>query len=277
MNLRGAGVLLTGATGGIGTEIASMLAARGAEVLLSARNEERLNELHGRLRARGHAVTTVVADVTSDAGRQRIVAAARAMPSGIRVLINNAGINEFGRFDEQTPARLESVLTTNALAPMLLTRALLPALREQAEAAIVNVGSIVGSIGLPGQVAYCASKFALHGFGEALRRELQGSGIDVLYVAPRSTDTDMNDTFARAVNEEMGVATDDTAKVAACLIRTLERQQRERFIGWPERLFVKLNALFPRLVDKSMRKQTKLLDRHVPSADGLPISNGVKQ
>lgn len=277
MNLRGTGILLTGATGGIGAETASRLAEHGARLLLSARNQRRLDTLAERLRAAGHDAAAVAADVTTADGRARIVAAARAFPGGVGVLINNAGTNAFGRFEDQATARLEALMTTNALAPMLLTHALLPILREHPAAAVLNVGSVVGSIGLPGQAAYCSSKFALHGFTEALRREWRGSGIDVLYVAPRSTDTDMNDAVAREFNARTGTATDDAASVAARLVRTLERSRRERFIGWPERLFVKLNALLPGLVDRGTRKQATLLNRAVAPQGELPLSNGVKR
>jgi short-subunit dehydrogenase len=269
-------VLLTGATGGIGLQTATLLAVRGANLLLTARDEKRLNRLRDTLREFGSRVETVAADIATAEGRQRVTAAAHTYPGGIDVLINNAGVNRFDLLDRQSDRDLEAVVNTNLLAPMLLTQKLLPLLRQREKAIVVNVGSIVGSIGMPGQVAYCSSKFGLHGFSEALRRELQGSSVKVLYIAPRSTDTDMNDRVMREVNELTGVRTDDSAAVARHIAEAITDTKRERFIGWPERLFVKINALLPGLVDRSLRKQARLLDRAPGDNQPHTISHGVK-
>ena len=269
-------VLLTGATGGIGLQTATLLATRGANLLLTARDERRLSGLRDTLREFGSRVETVAADIATAEGRQRVTAAAQAYSGGIDVLINNAGVNRFDLLDRLSDRDLETIVNTNLLAPMLLTQTLLPLLRQRAKAIVLNVGSIVGSIGMPGQVAYCSSKFGLHGFSEALRRELQGSSVSVLYVAPRSTDTDMNDLLMREMNELTGVRTDDSTAVARQIVGAITDNKRERFIGWPERLFVKINALLPGLVDRSLRKQVRLLDRAQADNEPHAISHGVK-
>ena len=269
-------VLLTGATGGIGLQTATLLATRGVNLLLTARDETRLKRLRDTLQAFGSRVETVAADIATADGRQQVATAAGAYPGGINVLVNNAGVNRFDRLDRQSDQDLEAVVITNLLAPMLLTRKLLPMLRQRQKAVVLNVGSIVGSIGMPGQVAYCSSKFGMHGFSEALRRELQGSSVKVLYVAPRSTDTDMNDALMREMNEQTGVRTDDSAAVARHIVNAITGTKRERFIGWPERLFVKINALLPGLVDRSLQKQARLLGRAPTDNEPHAISHGVK-
>ena len=269
-------VLLTGATGGIGLQTATLLATRGVNLLLTARDETRLKRLRDTLQAFGSRVETVAADIATADGRQQVATAAGAYPGGIDVLVNNAGVNRFDLLDRQSDQDLEAVVITNLLAPMLLTRKLLPMLRERQKAVVLNVGSIVGSIGMPGQVAYCSSKFGMHGFSEALRRELQGSSVKVLYVAPRSTDTDMNDALMREMNEQTGVRTDDSAAVARHIVNAITGTKRERFIGWPERLFVKINALLPGLVDRSLQKQARLLGRAPADNEPHAISHGVK-
>jgi len=276
MKGRDMNVLLTGATGGIGLQTATLLATRGANLLLVGRNEGRLNGLRERLREYGTRVELVAADLATAAGRQHLVAAAQQFPGGINVLINNAGVNRFNLFDKQASHDLEAVVNVNLLAPMLLTQRLLPLLKQQQNAVVLNVGSIVGSIGLPGQVAYCSSKFGMHGFSEALRRELQGSSVRIVYVAPRSTDTEMNDPLLREINELTGVSTDDTSVVARQIVDAITGRKRERFIGWPERLFVKINALLPGLVDRSVRKQAQLLDRSERGNEPTAFSHGVK-
>jgi short-subunit dehydrogenase len=276
MKSREMNVLLTGATGGIGTQTASLLATRGANLLLVARDECRLNMLRERLSQFGVRVRVTAGDLVTEDGRRRVSVAAHEYPGGINVLVNNAGINRFELFERQSDQDLEAVVTTNLLAPMLLTHRLLPQLQRQQHAVVLNVGSIVGSIGLPGQVAYCSSKFGMHGFSEALRRELTGSSIRVVYVAPRSTDTKMNDAFLREINELTGTRTDDTSIVARHIADAIAGTGRERFIGWPERLFVKVNAFLPGFVDRSLKKQRRLLTNSQYDDKSPAISHGVK-
>jgi short-subunit dehydrogenase len=183
------------------------------------------------------------------------------------LLINNAGAGDFGWLEGQNDATLERIVETNVLAPMQLTRRLLPELARRDAAWIVNVGSIMGYLGYPGQAAYCASKFALRGFSEALRRELADGPVRVLYLAPRATRTAMNGAGLCALNAELGVALDEPAIVARELIELLRRPARERLLGMPERLFARLNQLVPGLVDRALRRQLPAIRRHVAKGD----------
>ncbi len=269
-------VILTGATGGIGRDIARELAANGARLLLVGRNSERLADLERELRLNGTDVGHVAADIGKYEGIARVAKAAKAMSGGpANVLVNNAGVNEFGVFAAQKAVDIAAIMTTNVVAPMLLTRALLPMLEEQNEAIVMNVGSILGSIGLPGQVAYSASKFGLHGFSESLRRETQGTSVSVLYVAPRATNTEMNSAAMRDFNKATGTASDEPGDVARRVVAALGAGREERFIGWPERLFVKLNALLPSLVDRSMRKPAQLVNDGGAASNPLTVPDGV--
>lgn len=276
MNTADMKVLLTGATGGIGSALARELAAAGASLLLTARNGERLFRLRDELVATGASVDTVIADLGTTEGLLAVADAAAGFEGGVNALVNNAGINSFGRFDQQTADSLDDLVRTNVLAPMQLTRFMLPLLERQAAAQIVNVGSILGSIGLPGQVAYSSCKFAMHGFTESLRRELGSTSIRVVYVAPRATDTAMNDEAQRAVNDQTGTATDSPEEVAKLILRSMQDGNRERFIGWPERLFVKINALLPGVVDNAVSKQASLLSRASSGDHPITRLDGVK-
>lgn len=270
-------VLITGATGGIGSALARELAAAGASLLLTARNSERLLRLHDELAATDATVETVVADLGTTEGLLRVADAAGCFEGGVNVLVNNAGINNFGRFEEQTADSLNDLVLTNVLAPMQLTRFMLPQLKRRPMAQIVNVGSILGSIGLPGQVAYSSCKFAMHGFSEALRRELGSTPIRVVYVAPRATDTAMNDAAQRAMNEQTGTATDSPETVARLILQSMQGGKHERFVGWPERLFVKINALLPGVVDNAVSKQASLLSSASSGDQAITDLDGVKQ
>jgi len=269
MNVAGRRVLLTGATGGIGAVLAAQLVAAGAHVLLSARNASRLDTLAGRLRevareaGQSLVILTEAGDLTDATARERLDRRARGFNGGVDVLVNNAGVNSLVRFDDQSPAAIEALVQTNLVAPMLLTRALLPHLLNLPDARILNVGSVLGSIGMPGQTVYSTTKFALHGFTEALRRECAGSGVEVLYLAPRATRTAMNGVAACRMNEELGVAMDPPERVARQAMALLTGSRRERYMGWPERLFVKLNGIAPRLVDGALRKQRPVVEEYL--------------
>jgi len=260
MDARGKQVLLTGATGGIGQAIAVELDRAGACLTLVGRRAEKLQELAGRLQGT-HACLT--ADLDDPAQRETIVGHGRRR--GLDILVNAVGVMDFGLFDAQDPALVERAVQTNLLSPMLLCQALIPVLSSRREAAIVNIGSIFGSIGHPGFTAYCASKFGLRGFTEALQRELADSRVQVSYLAPRATRTDLNSTAVTALNLALGNATDEPERVAAELMKLLGEPRRQRFMGWPEGLFVRLNGLFPGVVHNALVKKLHIIRHHAKS------------
>jgi short-subunit dehydrogenase len=271
MRLAQAAVLVTGATGGIGSAIARRLHERGASLLLAGRDRSRLDALERELDFR---VATVAADLATAQGRERVVERVGGLAGGLDILVNVAGINRFGWLERQTAADVEQIMLTNAVAPILLCQALIPSMRRQQDARIVNVGSILGSIGLPGNAVYSASKFALRGFSEALRRELADTAIRVHYVAPRATRTAFNDATVRAVNDELGVASDAPEVVAEAVEDVLFHGRSEKYLGWPEKLFVRLNSILPRLVDRALARQLPVVERHVDAPCVLPIKRG---
>jgi short-subunit dehydrogenase len=276
MKLTDARIVLTGAAGGIGSAAARCLAQAGAKLVLTDLKSEPLVRLAATL-APGTVLATVPADVAGDAGRAALAMAAREHRAN--VLINAAGVNPFGMFVEQTTDEIGKALAINAVAPLLLCRALLPLLLEQPSAHIVNVGSTFGSLGFPGFAAYSASKFAVRGFSEALRRELADTGVRVHYVAPRATKTALATDRVRAMNVELRVGMDSPQAVAAAIARALSDERRELLLGLPERFAARLNGLFPALVDASLRRQLPIVRRHAsassaaePPASSTPLT-----
>ena len=267
--------LLTGATGGIGRVLAAELHRRGATLLLVGRTEDALHPLARSLEPRSERVGTHAADLATESGRADV--ARHAVEWGCNVLVNNAGLSEFALVDQQTDAGLERMFAVNVLAPMQLTRALLPHLSSLPEAAVLNVGSVFGSLAYPGFAAYSASKFALRGYTEALRRELADTRVRVHYLAPRATRTGMNAVAVERMNAELGVAMDPPDLVARAACDMLEQGRREAVLGWPEKAFVRINALLPRVVDGSLRRQLAVIRRHARSAEAAhftPIAGG---
>jgi short-subunit dehydrogenase len=266
MKLADRSVLLTGASGGIGAATARALVARGARVLLVARDGKRLAKLAETLAAgaREGQVAAFAADLATATGRTQL----RDLATGRRidVLINNAGMPCFGALGETDDATIAEVIGTNLVAPVALTRALLPHLSAQPRATILNVGSTLGRLALPGFSVYSASKFGLRGFTEALRREFAGSRVDVLYLSPRSTKTPFNDERVAAFNRATGTREDPPEAVAAAIVRMLERGTAERQLGFPERFAVRVNGLVPRWLDGAFAKHRALLARPAPIA-----------
>jgi short-subunit dehydrogenase len=255
MNISGQRILITGAGGGIGSQIALALAAKGAELVLVDRNSEKLEQLKQEAQTLGGKVHLVSFDLAAPGAAQALAEQALAATGSIDVLVNCAGIASFGLFSDETPEGIETLWRINVIVPMQLTRALLPQMLARGSGRIVNIGSIFGSIAFAYFSAYSASKFAMRGFSEALRRELEGSGVGVTYVAPRYTKTPLNDGAVSRMAQAIGMNSDEPATVAQHVIRAIEKDSKDYYIGWPECLFVRINALLPRLVDIALRKQ----------------------
>jgi len=258
MKLQNKTVLLTGASGGIGRTVANTLARQGAHLLLVGRRTDSLNTLLEELPGQHRAIT---ADIASDEGRQ-LIATHCQESGGIDLLINLAGTLDFSFFEFQSDATIEQIITTNLLSPMLLTRRLIPLLKTREEAAIINVGSTFGSIGHPGFASYCASKFGLRGFSEALCRELADTPIKVFYLAPRATDTSLNSTAVNDLNQALGNKTDSPQRVADALVELVTSNRQQHYMGWPEKLFVRINALFPGIVHSALVKKIPVIRKY---------------
>lgn len=271
-------VLLTGATGGIGQACAQALLRQGASVMLVGRSAATLHALRNRLAESAEStaagavpaaqrLATATADLTQPGAVTALAATAGAWQCNL--VVHAAGAPAFGALTTLDAAALSQSLGVNLQAPMALTQALLPGLLAQPRAQVVFVGSALGRIGLPGFSAYSAAKFGLHGFAEALRRELADTGVRVQYLGPRSTDTGFNDAGVQAYNRATGTACDPPARVADALLALIASEAAERHIGWPERLAVRLNGLAPEWLDGSFGGHRRALAAS-PSHPPLP-------
>ncbi|CCQ09250.1 Oxidoreductase, short-chain dehydrogenase/reductase family [Pseudoalteromonas luteoviolacea B = ATCC 29581] len=245
--------VLTGATGGIGSAIAQQLAKAGWTLLLVGRNESMLSALRDEL---GPKHQFLVEDLRDEKAILAIASCAQQM-GGADLLVNNAGVNQMLPFEHTPTDTIESQISINLIAPMRLTHSLLSQLKQQ-RGTVVNVGSAFGAIGYPMQSIYCASKFGLRGFSEALSRELDGE-VQVKYFAPRATDTSINGDRIRQLNSALGNAMDKPQYVADEFMKLLGSTSRRRAVGFPEKLFARLNGVFPELVDSALIKQLKVI------------------
>lgn len=260
--------IITGASGGLGTAFARALAPHAATLVLTGRRAPALVSLGAELAAlHPHLeVRSVACDLLDPAGRQALFEAAAEASAPVDLLINNAGINDFHAFESQADATLERLVAVNLLAPMQLAHDLLPLLRRAPRAQIVNVGSVLGYIGYPGYAVYCATKFGLRGWSEALRRELADTSIAVRYFAPRAVSTPLTTLAMAALNVAVGNREDPPERVAQALLRFLTGSSAECRLGFPERLYAWINRVAPALNERALRAQLPIIRRYLAPA-----------
>jgi NAD(P)-dependent dehydrogenase (short-subunit alcohol dehydrogenase family) len=179
--------LVTGASSGIGAATARVLAAEGYRVALLARRRDRLDALSEELEGSGHLV--LPCDLTDAAAIASSFEALGGAFEGLDLLVNNAGMGYRARVEEFEPALLDQLFASNVRGLLLACQGALPLLRKGSRPVVVNISSVVGRRGVPGQAAYCASKASVTSIGESLRVEWAGEGIAVCTLSPGLTAT----------------------------------------------------------------------------------------
>jgi len=252
--LSGKNVLLTGGSRGLGPYIAEALARRGGNLALVARFQSGLDEAASAMRLLGVRAVAVVADLGSEAGRREAVRLAVGALGEIDVLVNNAGIEAEGAFLRVPWGELRTAIEVNLVAPLELTRLVLPGMVERGSGHVVNISSLGGKAGTPYDAVYCGTKAALAHWARGLRLELAGTGVRVSTIFPGYvTDAGM---FARfKVKAPWAVGSCTPAQVTRAVLRALERGRKEQIVNSrPMRPLLALAELFPGVVDPIMRR-----------------------
>ena len=182
--LQGATALLTGGSQGIGPFIARALAVHGVNLALAARSAAALDEVARDVATLGVRCVAVPADLTRAADRERLVDEVERVLGPVDILVNNAGVEHGGRFATRSPSEIVQLVETNVTAPMLLARRVVPGMLARRRGHIVNVASLAGKVGYPYAAVYGATKAALIAWGNAMRVELEGTGVGVTTVSP---------------------------------------------------------------------------------------------
>jgi short-subunit dehydrogenase len=259
--LRGARILITGASSGIGRCLAEQAARAGARLALTARSADKLRDLAGSLTALGAEALAVPGDITNAEDRRNIVTTAVEHFDGLDVLINNAGVGSWCHFAESSEDILRRIMEVNFFAPAELIRLAIPVLRKGRNPAIVNVASMCGRRGMPAWSEYSASKFALCGLTESLRGEMVRFGIDVLLVVPGVTRSELWDHLLRhtgryQLDVHKGMPPE---MVAAGIVNGLKKNRTETVLGRDALWILRINRFLPRLVDALLARKIRRL------------------
>lgn len=250
--LRGTTAVITGATSGIGRETALGFARAGAHVVVAGRRKERLRELVSEIEAKGGEALAVPTDVADQAQVDRLIEQAVARFGRIDTLVNNAGVGIAARFSEMALEDFRRVMEVNFWGAVYACKAVVPQMRAQSSGGvIINVSSILGKRGMPFETAYCASKFALAGFSEALRTEVMSDRIDVSTIFPGAVETEIFETSANQTGMEMPsyLPKFPAREMARIIVQDARFPQPEIVMALDAQVINLFNKLAPGLMD----------------------------
>ncbi|MEZ6134148.1 MAG: SDR family NAD(P)-dependent oxidoreductase [Pirellulaceae bacterium] len=245
-------IILTGASSGIGWYLASELVKAGAFVVIAGRRADRLQQLRLAFGNPQKRLIAVSGDVADPEHRQHLISTSVTQLGGIDLVINNAGVGAVGHFETATPERLRHIFEVDFFAAAELTRLALPHLKRGNQPAVCLVNSVLGHRAVPNKSEYCAAKFALRGWSEALRLELRPAHIDVVAVSPSTTKSEFFDSLVESAtgskNPSLGIQS--AQSVARSVMRALRRRTRDSILTPGGNALVWLSRLAPRLTDQ---------------------------
>src|SRR5260221_7637957 len=248
-------VAVTGASKGIGAELARQLAAKGAKLVLAARNEKELEAVAEDCRKAGASVVVVKADVALERDCQAIVAGAVLAFGKLDTLVNNAGMSMWARFEDiEDMSILERIMQVNYMGSVYCSRHALPHLRET-RGRIVGIASLAGLVGVPTRTGYSASKHAMRGFFDSLRIELEDEGVTVTMIYPGFVATGIRENATGADGkpakiDPVGKSEAMSVEECTCIIlRAIEQRQREEIMTLKGKLGQWPKFIAPGMID----------------------------
>lgn len=254
--LKGAVVVLTGASSGIGRAAALLFAQRGARLVLAARDPDSLEEVAQECReSHGTDAVSVVTDVRDEASVDALAQVAVERFGRIDVWVNDAAVYMMGALDECPTQAIKDLFETNILGMLYGLRAAMAAFRRTGRGVLINVGSVAGKVSYAKAGPYCASKHAVHAMTEALRQEIRGTDIHACLVVPATVDTPLFQHAANYTGREILAMRPiyPATRVAEAIVSLAERPRREAVIGSAPRMMTLMDRLLPWLFERVIR------------------------
>lgn len=249
-------VIVTGGTEGIGKALVNTLISLGAKVATCGRNQDKLYQL--QIQNTGKALHTLVADVSNYENCQNLINSTVQTYGGIDILINNAGLTMRSLLEDTDVAVIRKVMEVNFFGAVYCTKLALSYIKER-KGSIIGVSSIAGYRGLPSRSGYSASKFALQGWLEAIRTELMDSGVNVMWVSPGYTTSNIRNAALDQNGNPTGESFMDEAsmmpaeEVATHILKAIEKRKRTIVLTFTGKRAVFMNRFFPSFTDRMVR------------------------
>jgi NAD(P)-dependent dehydrogenase (short-subunit alcohol dehydrogenase family) len=275
--LRGTAAIITGATSGIGRETALEFARAGVRVTVAGRRKERLAELVAEIEAKGGEALAVATDVAEPKQVERLVGKAVKHFGQVDTLVNNAGVGIAARFDELAIEDFRRVMEINFWGAVYACKAAVPVMKKQKSGGvIINVSSILGKRGVPFETAYCASKFALAGFSEALRTEVMADKIDVTTIFPGAIETEIFEASANQTGLEMPafIPRFPARSLARIIVQNARFPQPEVVMALDALAINFFNKLAPGLMDYAMGLSLPFVEAMKPGKSNASAKKG---
>ncbi len=253
MEIKNKVVIVTGASSGIGEAAAREFGREGAKVVLAARRVEKLQMLAQEINSTGAETLVVQADLSKLEDIQKLVSQTLETFGRIDILVNNAGFGRLDWLEKLDPVKdIQSQIDVNVMGVIQTTRQVLPVMMKQRSGSIINMCSMAGLVATPTYSIYAASKHAVHGFSEALRREVKPWGIDVSLIYPGGVVTEFNQHAG--INRKTKASTPKSMlltaeQVAEAVVKLVRRPRRMLIIPWQWNVTVFMNKFIPGFVD----------------------------
>jgi short-subunit dehydrogenase len=250
-------VAITGGSDGIGRALVDELIARGAKVATCGRNQDKLYDL--QVKNPGVLLHTIVADVSSYSDCANFISSTITTFGGIDILINNAGISMRALLQDLELDVLKKVMDINFYGTVYCTKLALESIIKN-KGTIVGVSSIAGYRGLPGRSGYSASKFAVNGWLEALRTEMLDTGVNVMWVCPGFTASNIRNTALNNKGNQQGESPMNEGELMSAevcakhILKAIEKRKRTLVLTFTGKRAVFMNKFFPRLTDRLVKK-----------------------
>ncbi|MFA6072602.1 MAG: SDR family oxidoreductase [Candidatus Woesearchaeota archaeon] len=247
--------VITGASSGIGKQVASDLAALGCKVVLIGRDKEKLSKIKNELIKFNNEIIAISCDISNRKHVEEMASQIILKMKKVDIVVNAAGFGKFEKFEDSSIENTENMMKTNFFGTMYVTKAFYQTLRESEEGHIINIASIAGFEGIPNFSAYCASKFAIVGFSESLHHETFGTRLHVSVICPGAVKTNFFDDPSFGDENKIPKNAITSQQVSKAIINAIRKKKFLVIIPKKYRALLVAKGINPNYVHKQIRNK----------------------